>query len=164
MRGELYRLAQSLREDCGGRVVQRDNLHLTLMFLGNVAREKIPQLEALAARQRSAGFDFKFGATGYWRHNRIVWAAPLSTPETLHELVAALELALQQAGFKFNQRPYAPHLTLIRDAHAPATLPPFALDWPVRDFVLVESARGGQGPAYRVLARWALAEPGAASG
>jgi 2'-5' RNA ligase len=163
-RGGFYRFAQSVHQDCGGRIVRRDNLHLTLVFLGDVAREKIPQLEAIAGQQSGAGFDLEFGATGYWRRNRIVWAAPLATPGPLRDLVAALEQALQQAGFAFDRRSYknehkneyAPHLTLIRDARAPATLPPLAFDWPVGDFALVESARGARGAEYRVLARWPL--------
>lgn len=160
MRGGFYRLAQSLHQDCGGRVVRRDNLHLTLVFLGDVAREKIPQLEAIAGQQSGAGFGLEFGATGYWRRNRIVWAAPFSTPDPLRELVVALEQALQQAGFAFDRRShkneYVPHLTLIRDARAPAMPPPLAFDWPVDDFALVESARGARGAEYRVLARWPL--------
>ncbi len=135
----------------------RDKLHLTLVFLGNIAREKIPQLEAIARQQSGAGFDLEFGAIGHWRHNRIVWAAPLATPEPLRELVAALEQALLQAGFAFDRHSYkneyVPHMTLIRDARAPALPPPFALDWPIDDFALVESARGAE---YRVLARWPL--------
>ena len=136
--------------------MRRENLHLTLVFLGNVAREKIPQLDVIAGQQSGTAFDLEFGATGYWRHNRLAWAAPHSTPEPLRELVAALEHALRQAGFRLDRRPYAPHMTLIRDARAPATLPPLAFDWPVRDFALLESVRGAQGPAYRILAQWAL--------
>ena len=61
-----------------------------------------------------------------------------------------------QAGFEFDQRLYAPHITLLRDAHAPAVLPPLGLNWPVGDFALVESARGAGGVEYQVLARWEL--------
>jgi hypothetical protein len=42
---------------------------------------------------------------------------------------------------------------LVRDARRPAALPDMALAWPLREFVLVESARGD----YRVIGRWALA-------
>ncbi len=136
--------------------MRRDNLHLTLVFLGDVAREKIPQLEAVAGHRNGAGFGLEFGTTGYWRHNRIVWAAPHATPEPMHGLVTALEQALDRAGFNFDRRPYAPHITLIRDARAPAVLPPLAFDWPVGDFALVESARSAQGAAYRVLVSWPL--------
>lgn len=156
-RDELNRLARSLHGGCGGRVMQRENLHLTLVFLGNVEREKIPRLEALAAKLRVPQFDLEFGVTGYWRHNRIVWAGPQATPESLRELVAALERALISGGYKFDERPYVPHVTLVRDARAPAALLPLAFDWRIREFALIESARAARGPEYRVLARWPLA-------
>jgi len=143
--------------------MRRDNLHLTLVFLGAVAREKIPQLEAVAGHQNGAGFGLEFGATGYWRHNRIVWAAPHATPEPMRGLVSGLEQALERAGFDFDRRSYVPHITLIRDTRAPAVLPPLAFDWPVRDFALVESARDERSMVYRVIAQWPLAaRPGAA--
>lgn len=141
---------------CGGRVMRRDNLHLTLVFLGSVAREKIPALETLARQLHGDAFALSFGATGYWRRNRIVYAAPQATTAQLRALVTALEQALTNAQFAFDQRPYVPHMTLIRDARAPATLLPLAFDWPVADFALIESAHEARGIAYRVLARWAL--------
>lgn len=156
MRASFYRLARTLHADCGGRLTPRENLHQTLVFIGNVPAERILRLESLAANVRIPAFKLEFGMTGYWRHNRLVWAAPHATPEPLRMLVAALEQGLQRAGLRCDERPYASHVTLIRDARAPATLPPLAFDWPLRDFALVESVRGGRGRAYRVLSRRAL--------
>ena len=42
---------------------------------------------------------------------------------------------------------------VLREARRPETLTEMALEWPVREFVLVESAVG----AYRVIGRWNLA-------
>jgi len=149
-------MAHTLHGECGGRIMRPENLHLTLVFLGDVARDSIPLLESMVRQLQASSFTLEFGATGYWRHNRIVWAAPRATPGPLRALVATLEAALDQAGCRDDRRPYAPHITLIRDARGPAMLPPLAFDWPVADFVLVES-RGERGPGYRVLATWALA-------
>jgi len=151
VRESLYTVAGNLHKECGGRMMRRDNLHLTLVFLGNVARQKIPQLEALAQRQRGVSFSLEFGTAGYWRHNRIVWAAPVAAPEPLSNLVAVLERELKSEGFSFDRRPYVPHITLLRNARPLAAPLPLAFDWRIDDFALVESARG-----YRVLARWAL--------
>jgi len=156
VRARLYRLAQALHQDCGGRLIRHDNLHETLVFLGNVVTDRISPLIALAASLHLAAFQLEFGITGYWRRNRIVWAAPHAVPEPLRVLVAALEQGLREAGFRYDQRPYASHITLIRDARVPARLPPLMFEWPVRDFALVESTRSAQGPEYQVLARWPL--------
>jgi 2'-5' RNA ligase len=156
-RDELYRVAREVRRECGGRVMRRDNLHQTLAFVGSVADAKIAGLEAVAGRIQAAPFELEFGITGYWPHNRIVWAAPVTTPAPLTGLVAALEQGLAQSGFDFDRRPYAAHITLVRDARAPGSLPAPRFAWSVLDFVLVESGRGPQGVEYRVVARWPLA-------
>ena len=164
MREQLHALAQAMHKDSGGRLIRPDHLHLTLVFLGNVARARTSQLEAIAQQQCGIGFNLEFGNTGYWRHNRIVWAAPISIPEPLRELVAALERSLRQGGIQFDRRvkknehknEYVPHITLIRDARAPAALPMADFGLRVTDFALIESARGANGAEYRVLGRWPL--------
>ncbi len=152
-RARLFEFAQTLHRDCGGRLINRDNLHQTLVFLGNVAAERVPQLVALAAKVSVPPFKLEFGITGYWRHNRIVWAAPHATLTPLHTLVEGLGRGLQQAGLHLEDRPYASHVTLIRDARAPAALPLLAFDWPIRDFALVRSVHTLGGSRYEVIAR-----------
>ncbi len=137
--------------------MRRDNLHQTLVFLGAVAREKLPLLEAIADAAAVSAFTLDFGITGYWPHNCIVWAAPNSTPAPLTGLVATLERELARAGFDFDRRPYAPHVTLVRSARTPDSYPALRFDWPVTEFALVESGRGARGVEYRVVARWPLA-------
>ncbi len=160
MRDRLHSLAQAAHKESGGRLIRPDHLHLTLVFLGNVARAKTFQLEAIAQHQCGAGFTLEFGKTGYWRHNRIVWAAPISIPEPLHALVAALERSLRHAGIQFDRQrkenEYVPHITLIRDARAPAELPTPQFGWRISEFALIESVRGAKGAEYQVLARWPL--------
>ena len=148
--------AQGLHRGCGGRAMRRENLHLTLVFVGDVAVGRLDELKSVASAISGTTFELMLDQLGYWRHNRIVWASPRTVPAALRELVGSLEGRLKQAGFEFDQRPYVPHITLLRDARAPGVPAPLHLDWPVGDFVLVESAQGPRGVEYRVLARWKL--------
>ena len=157
VRAGLFRLAQTLHRDCGGRLIRGDNLHQTLVFLGKVAADRIPGLAALAVNRYIPPFELRLNDSGYWRHNRIVWVAPGAVPEPLRELVAALEGALNAAGFDFDRRPYAPHITLVRNAREPRLLLAPDLAWPVSEFALVESASNEGGSRYRIIARWPLA-------
>jgi 2'-5' RNA ligase len=94
----------------------------------------------------------------YWRHNRILWAGTANIPEALQVLVAQLQDALAGADFKFDRRPYVPHITLLRNARqAPAADRSPAVSWPVESFALMESAPRERGREYRVLRRWPLA-------
>ena len=154
VRDELLRAARMLHSSCGGRAMRGDDLHLTLVFLGDVLREKIPQLAAIAAAQRMPAFALEFGAVRYWQHNRILWAAPHAVPPPLFDFVVALESALEEAEFDFDRRPYVPHVTLLRGSRPAARPPPFACTWPVRDFALVEAVRDPSGVSYRTLERW----------
>ena len=156
VRAHLHETALALERECGGRVVKRANLHQTLVFLGDCVPASMHDVADRAAALGFAPFELEFAVTGYWRHNRLVWAAPHATPAPLGALVDALRQGSRAAGVRVDERRYASHVTLIRDARAPATAHGLALTWRVTDFALIESARGERGPAYRVLARWPL--------
>jgi len=78
-----------------------------------------------------------------------VWAGCEKAPAPL----AALARALGET------RQFAAHVTLIRKAREPRRpLPPLpVLEWPVREFTLVNSRLEPEGPVYSVLERFALA-------
>ena len=158
IRNGLFRVAQATQPECGGRLMRRENLHQTVVFVGTVADSALPALKAAGASLDLPAFTLQFGRIRYWRHNRIVWAAPLVTPEPLGNLVKALEARIAAAGIDYDHRDYQPHVTLIRDARSPADLTPLDFEWRVRDFTLIESAHDGRGVIYRVIARWPLAD------
>lgn len=156
-RAALGRLAQTLQPQCGGRAVPNRNIHTTLVFLGDVEAGCIPDLCGLAEKVVAPGFELAIDTVSYWRHNRIVWAAPHECPAALQALVAALGSALKAGGIRFDGRPYLPHITLLRAArHAPALPAVDAIRWRVVDFVLVQSLSYDRATAYEVMQRWPL--------
>jgi RNA 2',3'-cyclic 3'-phosphodiesterase len=146
--------AQSAQRQTGGRATDAAKIHLTLAFLG----------EADSGRAIDAARNVKGKAhclpieqARYWRDNRIVWAGPREAPAPLLELFQRLELELYKRDFILERRPFAAHVTLIRKARAAKSLPPLpALDWPVREFILVRSTLSSAGSAYDVLGRFPL--------
>lgn len=157
-RAALDGLTGTLQAECGGRVVPAANIHLTLVFLGDVATARFADACHAAGGIATPRFEFEARAIGYWRHNRIVWSGPAHCPEALRSLVARLESALAAAGFQFERRAYVPHLTLLRNARRAPALPEMpAIRWPVSEFVLVQSLRQDRGSRYEVLRRWPLA-------
>jgi len=152
--GDFARAAQ---RECGGRAVPAHNIHLTLVFLGAVPRERLDGLEALAATIKGSAFALDIDRVDYWRHNRIVWAGVKDCPEMLTALVKRLEQALSGAGFRLNQRPYVPHITLLRDARRGPAQNRFApVAWPISEFALVESVQLDNSQLYEVLQSWRL--------
>ena len=156
LRAALHAAAQALQRDCGGRLVEAANIHQTLVFIGNAEAGRMNDVAGQALAAGIDAFALEFGVTGYWRHNRIVWAAPRATPEPLLRLVDALRRHAGEAGVSIDGRAFAAHVTLIRDARRPAALPSLAFTWEVRDLALIGSAPGERSPRYEVLNRWSL--------
>lgn len=131
-----------------------ENLHITLAFLGQVDSG---QLEAIVAAARSVlarRFMLRLDEPGYWTHNHIAWLGAKQVPEELTTMVAELRAALVQSGIVFDTKPFAPHVTLVRNARPPKeewpTLNP--VEWPVNGFALICSERDESGPYYRIAA------------
>jgi RNA 2',3'-cyclic 3'-phosphodiesterase len=153
--GDIARQAQ---RECGGRAVPAGNIHLTLLFIGDVPRASVAALETLGATVTASRFDLVVDRVEYWRHNRILWAGVEQCPQALAELVERLQQPAAAAGYRIEGRPYVPHITLQREARrAPAGVR-IRVDWPVTEFALVESAQRERGRVYEVLRRWPLAQ------
>ncbi|HEX2825453.1 MAG TPA: RNA 2',3'-cyclic phosphodiesterase [Burkholderiales bacterium] len=156
VRAALSAAAVRAQAECAGRATAAARIHLTLFFVGGVARSDLTTLAECAASVAGRPFELATDVLGYWRHNRIVWAGARETPSALTSLVADLTAALAAAGYRGEDRPYAPHVTLVRNARRPPrTADVAAPRWSARDFVLAESAGG----RYDVLARWPLRPP-----
>jgi 2'-5' RNA ligase len=157
-RADLAAWQLPLVELCGGRVMLPDTLHATLVFIGNVAAHRLEALRLAAQEVNGRRFELDLTAAHYWGHNHIVYAAPQAVPAPLADLVVDLEHSLRKHRFHFEQRPYKPHVTLLRHAQwSEASLPAMRrVRWQMEDFVLVQSSNDEQGARYEVLARFPL--------
>lgn len=160
VRQALWKATRSCVKASGGRPVPRENLHLTLAFLGNVPQGLLPELRAAAARLSLPGFRFVLDSAGYWPRPRVAWVAPSRVPRQLPELVAALWRVLEGLPVQADTRPYRPHLTVARKVSRPGELAlERSVDWPVSEFCLVQSVTDPTGARYELLARYHLLQP-----
>ena len=155
----LERVASLAHAVCGGRPMRRENLHLTLAFLGNVPTEKVATLCRMAQGLRGACFDLLVDRLGEWRRQGLVWAGCSAPSPQLAALVALLQQGLRDMGMKVEARAVTPHITLVRNAQeagfdALPRLDPVV--WPADDFVLVASRLAPGGADYRIIDRWPL--------
>jgi 2'-5' RNA ligase len=157
VRAALAALAQRVQAECGGRATPSGKIHLTLFFVGSIERPRIGDLEDMAATVRGEAFELVLDRVGYFRHNRIAWAGAAACPPGLAAIVAQLRERLARIGLRGEERPYVPHITLVRDAlRKPSLKSAPAVAWRSRDFVLVESVTDAAASRYDVIARWAL--------
>ncbi|RME35177.1 MAG: RNA 2',3'-cyclic phosphodiesterase [Gammaproteobacteria bacterium] len=167
--GELREaLEQWLRRAGKGvraRRVPPSNYHITLVYLGPLEAGQLACLREAAGRLRGQPFVLTLDHGGWWRRPQVGWVGVARVPDALTRLQEELDSAARGCGLETDERPYVPHLTVLRKLRQPfpLRLDP-VLEWPVRDFVLVESADGGNGAEYRVLERWPLVPPGEEGG
>ena len=146
----IRRKTAALAEAAAGRIPGRyalpENHHLTLAFLGDVAPELIPDVQAVLARTITAFSAPKitvqsFGHFGRMQNTILILHA--GSEPALEPLNAALRAALAQADLPFDPGPFSPHITLARHAALDAGTPlPFApFSFTAREAHLFLSAR-----------------------
>ncbi|SCX51264.1 RNA 2',3'-cyclic phosphodiesterase [Nitrosospira sp. Nsp1] len=159
---QLAGLTKQLRLEslCSGRKIKAENIHLTLVFVGKVYPDRLEVLRDVADSVKQSvlpAFDLVIDEVRYWKHNHIVYIAPGKVPHELVNLEGALRDAISTAGFPLEQRAYAPHITLMRNAFCPA-LPELAkpIAWRVREWMLVKSEQATNGSVYTPIGCWPL--------
>ncbi len=133
--------------DC--RHTAPENLHLTLAFLGEVARERVEEIASVidAVACESVTFDLtldRLGAFPNERRPRIVYLGSRDAGAHFRDLVYALRGAYRTLGFTFEDDAVA-HITLAR-VHGESERPLPMLDlnpqpMPVTEIRLFESLR-----------------------
>ncbi|MGY6554464.1 MAG: RNA 2',3'-cyclic phosphodiesterase [Wenzhouxiangella sp.] len=152
VRGEVVQ-RRRLIDGLSPRRVPDHNLHLTLLFLGNQPAERLPELLAATDQLEAAGFLLRLDRFGWFSGARVVWlggAAPAAA-QGLVDRLSALSLDL---GLRVDSPRFHPHVTLFRKVDRAPDFPPSpGLDWPVSEFVLMESIPSRP---YQVLRTWPL--------
>jgi 2'-5' RNA ligase len=101
----------------GMRLLERDELHLTLHFLGEVAPHLTDAVRAGLARLRLNAFAITISGVGQFLSEgrpQVLWAG-IDSSSSLLALHHAIGTTLTDAiGFQPEERPYSPHVTLAR--------------------------------------------------
>jgi|SRR5262245_29943455 len=169
----LVKLQEELGRTAGNvKWVAPANMHLTLLFLGDVEELEVVAI-CRVVRERShrhAPFTFDsegLGAFPNSRRPKILWAGITGGVESLRALHADLEEGLLQLGcYRREERAYSPHLTLGRLKHddggeAWGPILQKHADWqggstPVDEVVVMSSEQRRDGPEYSIMGRGAL--------
>lgn len=139
-----------------GRKTHPQDLHLTLVFLGDLDAERRACAEGVADQVRATTFILNLDRLGCFPRTRILWCGASERPQSLLDLVHVLNDGLADCGFYPERRAFMPHVTLARKSQplpARGIEPPIV--WPVSEFALM-IARTGECPRYRVERNWPL--------
>jgi len=114
---EIGKIRDDLRSKASaGRFTRDENLHLTLVFLGEVDESLIPAIRHAMIRASVESFILKFSSIGFFkRADGQIWWVGIEPNPLLLETQNFLSRQLAEAGFTIEKRKYTPHLTLGRN-------------------------------------------------
>ena len=138
----------------GFRPVQPQNIHVTLVFLGNVDAASESLIKHSVASISAEPFVLTFDQLSYWSRPRILCLSCSQLVDEVEELVAALNLEVSSCGLQTDTRPYKPHITLARHAKYLPDIKFEPIVWRAESFCLVESCSEPGGVCYKVKQQW----------
>jgi 2'-5' RNA ligase len=159
VRERLEALAANLGP--GWRPVLPADLHLTVLFLGQVPDGLVAPLCAAVDRLGLSAFEQALTQVESWAGGTLYCCAgpAVAALETLHDELAAIAV---RAGLQVEKRAYRPHVTLARAVRrAPRPLErgrDFVVRLAARALVLAESGGHNGEPRYRHVRTWPLAD------
>jgi 2'-5' RNA ligase len=156
VRKELGKISNQFKDE-NLRLTKNSNLHITLVFLGEVPEQDKAELIEKVNSIKGNPFSLTLDSIGHWKKPGILWIAPETTPDALDDLVMQLQSIIKQQGLNIDERPYKPHVTIARKVKQP-TIPKekFHIPWSVISFALVVSRSLNTGVEYHVLQEWNL--------
>jgi 2'-5' RNA ligase len=169
IRDRVIALQESLaRTGVEVKWVEPENLHVTLLFLGEVEDRAVPDVcrSVQEVTAKHAPFPMGIETAGCFpnvRRPRILWVGVGTGVQPLCALHDELEVPLQELGYRREERRYTPHVTLGRvKSDRPTSELAAALakkaGWKageitVQDILVMSSELTSQGPKYTVLSR-----------
>lgn len=108
---------QELKKEASkGNFTHRENLHLTLVFLGELSTDRIDDIKSVMNRINEKSFRLSLSGLGQFKRKvgDIYWVG-IDKSEALLSLQKSLTTELQKASFSLENREYSPHLTLGRE-------------------------------------------------
>lgn len=168
VRSEIFHVFEKLKNSgcCSGNFVEKNNLHLTLTFLGDIEEEKMEIVKRVLSKIDFRKFPIETGNLGFFPNEdyvKILWVDVIS-PE-IFALREEIENSLKKEGFEFKKMDFVPHLTvaringikdkdIFRAMVSEIRLP--KLFFIAEDFSLMKSILKKFGPEYKTLDRYGM--------
>jgi 2'-5' RNA ligase len=143
----------------GARWQRREQLHLTLRFMGDVDGRVMRDIDDMLSGVHASRFSLELKGVGEFGHEKpsALWADVAPNDALLH-LQRKIERAMQQVGIASDKHKYKAHVTL---AYLRGTPPGAVMDWltdharfasepfQVDGFILYSSQLASDGSKYR---------------
>lgn len=143
-----------LQKEIPGRKTPRENLHLTLAFLGNQPVSVLSGLINFLNQVEFAPFSLRLDKIGYFPKIRLSWVGPSMIPEALNKLYRTTQQFLVPAYTTTMEKTFRPHITLARQSALPHMKMDVPIIWDINRLALMQSVQNtetGGHPQYHIL-------------
>jgi RNA 2',3'-cyclic 3'-phosphodiesterase len=97
--------------------VERDSIHLTLKFLGNITPAKLEEVKSALSKVKFEPFSLEIKGAGAFpsmKRMNVVWIGVGEGWSQAQQVFEQTETHLHEAGFSRETRPFSPHITIAR--------------------------------------------------
>lgn len=168
IRKEIFKEFEKLRGSgfVSGNFVKKENLHLTLKFLGELSEEEISKIKEKLLEVEFSKLNLCTGEIGFFpseNYVRVLWVDLIS--EKTKYLKDILEEKLLEIGINKDSRPFSSHLTVVRIKTVKdkekfleklKELKVKKLNFEIDKISLVKSELTKKGPVYKILEEFTL--------
>jgi len=117
----MYSVQQNLKVSMEkGNFSNVANFHLTLRFIGDSTPDKILLLKQAIEKTASneVSFSLETDKIGFFPKGvkKVIWMGITKEKKLLEKLYLSLESELEKVGIKKEEKPFSPHITLVREA------------------------------------------------
>lgn len=168
VRAEIFHAFEGLKKSgsCYGNFVEKENLHMTLSFLGEISEEKSEAIKKILSEIDFQKFPIEIGKVGFFpneHHIKVIWLEVVSSE--IANLKKEIEMQLSKEGFSFTDSEFIPHLTVARIKGIKAKSKFFEeiekikvpkIFFIAEDFAFMKSILKGKSPEYKVIEKYGM--------
>jgi len=116
IKNKIIELQNELKKKIAGKWIAINNMHLTLIFLGEVEKEKLPSIKLILKTLKTSQFNLKVRNLGGFpnlKRPHVLWIG-IERSNKLLEIQNHLYQKLKEKKFRIEDRKFIGHLTLAR--------------------------------------------------
>jgi len=159
----IVRLQNNLKTEAPRATwVKPENLHLTLIFLGNTDYSQIPEIISTLSQLKDDAFEITFWDIGGFPNQNRAEIIFLGIKENLalNYLQGKIRERLEKLNLRIDDKKFVPHLTLAR-LKRPKKMMRIKFDtnignFPAKEFILYESELYQEGPKHTLMKKFSL--------
>jgi len=112
---KIQEVQSKMKKISKGNYSKRDNLHLTLAFLGEISEDRVEDIKLAMDAISVPKMRLSFSEIGCFNHGSELWWIGIKKNDELIKMQKNLVKSLREKGFEIESRKFVPHITIARE-------------------------------------------------